>query len=770
MNLSNLSLCYEGIQRTYRNAVVRYIRKMANERHPEGFQQVLKATFAKEWEKMNESAQERRRTGEIAAEILDDFDLLGVNHFFNLFDQRYDDLCPAASETKDEQLKKEKQALVQWMRTVKNLRDPLSHPSEEDFSFEEAFDLLYCAKRVLSRLGLEDEANEVRSLMDNLSGRPLSIRKGVEPLEDHLPPRESIVIDFVGRTPELAALWEWFLDPVSRRWALAGEGGKGKTALAYKFALEVKFEAPAPFQVILWLSAKKRRFQEGSVVPVGQPDFSGFDDALSRILVHYGWFEEASYPTERKRTQVMDLLNAFPALLIVDDVDSLEEDEERAIEFFTFQAPQTKSKVLLTSRRVVFGMGGTTTHVEGLSEQDARTFIASRCNLMELDRSSFSEATTREILNVTERSPLYMEDLLRLFAVMKPEDAVRSWRSKGGDEARVYALGRELDLLSDAARLALVAACMPPGPISFPELEAVTGLSDERLASALRELQRLFLVPKPRLIEGEQRFEVNLNTRALLAKMLGGSDLYRRTQRAYHAVSGRLPREEGRADIAAIIRQAVLLVRNHQQQDAEQLLQKALEKYLNDRDLTGFLGWVYKAWDPPRLTDAREGFHRAWQLKCANAEMYRHWSQMELNEREWTRAAVAAEKGIKLLPHAPAVLYFQAGYARSRLARELAAGLHRERAQEELSKSQELLRKALRSPEALEPGERNLNADTYRALVLNCEMLNDLRGLQAFFEQWLAEHPDDPNAESEWKRLSARFTLQQRLSAQTVAG
>jgi hypothetical protein len=38
---------------------------------------------------------------------------------------------------------------------------------------------------------------------------------------------------------------------------------------------------------------------------------------------------------------------------------------------------------------------------------------------------------------------------------------------------------------------------------------------------------------------------------------------------------------------------------------------------------------VYKAWNPPRVTDAREMYRRAWQLRCANENSYRHWAQME---------------------------------------------------------------------------------------------------------------------------------------------
>src|SRR5205807_2607345 len=102
------------------------------------------------------------------------------------------------------------------------------------------------------------------------------------------------------------------------------------------------------------------------------------------LLRHYGWIEEVGQSLERRRTRVLELLDQFPALLIVDDVDSLEGEGENAIEFFTLFMPQTKSKVLFTSRRVVFGMANTTTHVGGFNDSDAERFIFSRGQALEL--------------------------------------------------------------------------------------------------------------------------------------------------------------------------------------------------------------------------------------------------------------------------------------------------------------------------------------------------------------------------------------------------
>lgn len=758
MATDNLVACYEGIQRVYRNALVSHIRDRLTDKYPADFLEKLKNPFRKDWDKIRSSAEERRQTGELCCPIKDDFDLLGVNHFFNLFDSCYEVLCTEPPGLSAEQGRANKQVLVQWMKTVKNLRDPLSHPSEADFSYEDSFILLEAARRVLLRLNMVQEAGRIRELEEALTGRPLSVEKGRDPLEDRLPPKESIVVHFVGRGDELKMLWEWIKDPATRRWVLAGEGGKGKSALAYKFAAEVKAAAPEPYQIVMWLSAKRRRFQDGGVAPIENPDFFDMDSALNYILSSYGWADEATSSVERKQDRALELLDTFPALVVVDDVDSLEGRDEAVIEFFAIATGKTKSKTLLTTRRQPFGLGYSTTHIGGLNKPDAEEFIRSRCRLLGLPSTTLVAGDVEEIIRVSEASPLYLEDLMRLVAVIPPRDAIREWNSKKGEAARKYALSRELELLPHDAREVLIAACVGPGPVSFPELESITGMAKEQLLNALSELQRLFLVPKPQLIEGEYRYDVNLNTRSLVHEVHKGTDLFRRIESAYQAaVSGITV--TGRGQLSSIIRQAVFLVKSKDHDQAIELLTRALEKFPNNPQLMGFLGWVYKASEPPRVTDARETFRRAWQLKCKDDKMYKHWVKMELEEQEWTRAAEAAEKGLKLIPGNRLLLYM-AGNARSRLGKELLGGLHKERAADELEKAQRHLEQALKAADELDIGERQLNANIYRGLVLNSEAKGDARRMNRYFSYWMREHPDDPDVYTEWARLSKKFQLE----------
>jgi len=55
------------------------------------------------WEGVKHAAEERRTrgTGELSTIIQDEFELLGVEHFYNVFDAQFDFLCPShAGKTK----------------------------------------------------------------------------------------------------------------------------------------------------------------------------------------------------------------------------------------------------------------------------------------------------------------------------------------------------------------------------------------------------------------------------------------------------------------------------------------------------------------------------------------------------------------------------------------------------------------------------------------------------------------------------------------------
>ena len=479
----------------------------------------------------------------------------------------------------------------------------------------------------------------------------------------------------------------------------------------------------------------------------------------------------------RWSAQVLTLLREFPSLVVVDDIDSLEsgdEDVKRTgscssvrrssptnsgagwrswrVEFFSLKVPATRSKVLFTSRRTIFGMGKSTTLVAGLEGKDAELFVKNRCRLMGLDPEAYTKDVTQRIVAATDGSPLFIEDLLRLSSSAKsPQAALDMWEGKHGHEARRYALRRECELLSSGARDVLMAACTASGSVTVSELASIVGLKEEEVPPALQELQKLFLVPKPTFVEGEQRFSVNQNTRSLVRDVYGDSEQWRRLGNAYQAITRGLP-AGGRTRIGAIIRQCGVLSRSGQHTQAEKVMKSALSLHPSNPDLIGFLGRIYKAWVPPRIADAREQFARGAQLKCTRIEMYDHWARMEMKEREWTRAAEAAEAGLVTIPGSGQLLSL-AGRARSRLAKELMGGLHHDKALRESTQARSHLEAALKTVPRSEASSRSV---VFRALVLLCKTRGDTRGADRFLQRWRRELPDDEWAQQEEQRLASR--------------
>jgi hypothetical protein len=338
-----------------------------------------------------------------------------------------------------------------------------------------------------------------------------------EPLYHVMPPRESIVTSFVGRREQLQVLYEWLMDEAKRKWALTGDGGKGKTAIAYEFAEQVYRAAPLSLHAVIWMSAKKRKFVEGSTRAIDLPDFATLPEALDFLLDAFGETSEID-GLPAKKEQVLSFLTLLPTLLVVDDIDSISQDNEDVVEFFLDDVLSTESKVLLTSRRHYPGMGRRETEVRGLGGSEAQQFIRDKASEFGLDQKRF-EAATDKILSATDGSPLYMEDLIRLCRVLPLDRAVREWTERRGENAREYALEREVAELTRQGELDLdvLLACAIVGrQTSSAELAQFLGRTQSAIDEALEHLRQFYLVPQGTVVEDVVLFGLNRNTRSLV--------------------------------------------------------------------------------------------------------------------------------------------------------------------------------------------------------------------------------------------------------------
>ena len=775
------TLCFQAIQREYRNAVVKHIRVRFKEAFPDTWEEELESPFKKEWSSLKENAAIRRQSGEISTPLTDSFDLLGINHFANLFEKYFGVLFPHLEAYSENERKAARQSILSWARAIKNIRDPaLGHPAEDDLDRRDALSLLDSAFRLLDFVN-EEAASEVRLIWDTIDGREES-----ETLPDPyqqpviegstLPPREAIAPSFVGRQAELAELRSWLAEKYRPVYFLAGDGGKGKSAIAYEFATTVREDPPIDLEAVIWLSAKVRKFESGAMVTVDSPDFWDLPSALRVVLSAYGAVSYQNDDLESMSEATLEYMAQLPALIIIDDVDSLEDQNMEAMNFFLERTSATKSKVLFTTRRISFNFETRTTQVQGFrpGSEDGLRFIDSRLTLYGLDAKGFSRSEKNTILDACDGSPLYVQDLLRLCVVGETSSsAVRLWREYRGENARRYALGREFDMLSEDAQSVLLTCALFKGAASLPEIEAAAEIPLDSVHRAIEELQSLFLVSRPRLTGDTPRFDLDSNTRRLVLEVRGSTDLANRISRAIDAILGTAQTTPSqRKQVGQYVRQAVSQVKLDKHGDAETTLSSALSIYPENADLNGTLGWVYKQWkNSERYTDAQRYFSRSADLSSQSEEMYKHWAELEIERGEWTAAATAAERGLKALEHS-SLLVYTAGYARSRLGRDLYRQGQEGRAEQEGRAAEDLFRMALRNVDDLPSGQYRLHGTTYRATALNYELLIQvaqmqgdsmsrirfLNRLKETLDLWEAEHPGNLQMVREKERLQSRFT------------
>ena len=709
----------------------------------------LKKPFkSDEWAKVRAGAEETGDFGTVTTELVDEFDLVSVNHFFNIFEKHWEVLTPVGLSGPS--AASVKRGFLGFLREIKSVRDPISHPPEADLSREDAFRVIDSARRVVLTLDLP----ESQELQKHLSEIWSDASEPTPSLAAQLPPNDVIVQRFIGRDSELLDLWSWLTDPNSRRWLLVGDGGKGKSALAYEFASQVRDRSPEPLVGVVWLSAKRRRFVEGSVLSDITPDFSTLDEALRRLLTFYDKEPEADAQSKELLHQCLGLLDSLPLLVVVDDIDSIESEEDDATEFFDSRVPNTKSKVLFTSRRTFQGFGKTTTPVPGFSLKDGTDFIKSRIEMFDLDRQAFGQDAMKRLVKATDGSPLYLEDLLRLTAVSGSlAQAITAWSERGGAEARRYALGRECDLLGPTAKKVLFAAAAAGSAVSHEELRAISGVRDESLFSALQELQSLFLIPKPTAAHeagDDWRFELNVNTRRLVQEVYGDSQQFRLAVQAQRSISQGLPRDN-RGYAASAMRQASFLIRAGQLNEAEDIMLRAKEGEPANPDVFGYLGYLYKQWNPRRATDARDAFRRAAELRTRKRDPYFHWIRLEIDAGDSAVACEAAEAGLKNLPGNRSLLYW-AGRANDLAARELQSGLHWERARQARNRAVRYLTRALTASDV--EGTSPNAGMIYKALALTAEAASDFASVARYAAEWMKAAPTYASSDRDWQRLS----------------
>ena len=168
-----------------------------------------------------------------------------------------------------------------------------------------------------------------------------------------MPDRNFICPKFFGRDRIIEEIWKWLGESFVYAKVLAGDGGKGKTSIAYEFAQEVCRVKPYQLEKVIWLTAKSSQFvaEADRYVNVPETHFSCTESLLRAICSELAILDEetegASVPLLKKILRAA--LALVPTLVVVDDVDSVEPEEQKGIIETAIQMASSQARFLLTT-------------------------------------------------------------------------------------------------------------------------------------------------------------------------------------------------------------------------------------------------------------------------------------------------------------------------------------------------------------------------------------------------------------------------------------
>ena len=619
-------------------------------------------------------------------------------------------------------------------------------------------------RMILSSLGSRDAGK--------FADIELSLSSGGMPwgaaLDGHLPPSDEIYNEFVGRPEELQGLSEW-LTSDSRQVLVWGYGGAGKSALAHKFALEIRDGSNENFIAVCWVSAKRAEYVEGDVRE-RPADFRTLDELLRAIWsALYG---PDDIPVDLDSAVVSSHLNEMPILLVVDDFDTVLDDEDLSA-FLLYELRNTRTRVIYTSRHRVPGIRNL--EVPPFSDPDLREFIRVRTVEYGANQQQCMNRVDG-IRRVTDGYPLFVNDLIRHAAIVGIASAMGDWSQKRGDAAREYALRRQIAHLGQSCGEVLMALSVANRALLPVEISNIAGLTDPDTEAGLRVLRDWRMVNQ--VIEDDSTspsYRMNINTRRLVEQTFRVDSRLTTFKAAFDTLTGeRVPEAKRRAIGSLIAKTKRLEFTAGVNQAIQNLIDGMTGELADSADLYGVLGWLYsKQAVDDYIESARSAFEQSHRMGASKIDPYFHWFTMEKTVAEdmltkaqegsiisdsvaqqWKQCQSIAEMGIQRCGHSQ-LLYYWAGYAASREAKSRERTQAFALAEGSYVLAVEWFNKALDAPVS---DVASVNrSQIFRGLTLAFEGLGDEDRLRKVLGDWRSSSESDPFFQSECLRLLQKY-------------
>ncbi|WP_421859805.1 helix-turn-helix domain-containing protein [Marinobacter salarius] len=454
-------------------------------------------------------------------------------------------------------------------------------------------------------------------------------------LPHNLPDKHLICPKLIGREEIVSKLWEWLSDPFEYSKILAGDGGKGKTSIAYHFACQFVESPPYAYTNVIWLSAKEKQFSGfgNEYYELKESDYSSSETFLAVLASHVGRTstECEGIALVQLKKLVFEGLKTFPSLIVVDDVDSVPDEEQKRIVDYCRQLGGENTRFLITTRKKFAYSSDLCIEVPGLPMDEYIQFIENQERRYKI--APITKKDARKMHVATDGSPLLSDSILRMVKIGESlQESIRGYKGQAGEDARDAALSKEIGALSVDARRALLAIVYFKS-CSKTELKQVLGYEKLRLQDCLEELQSLFLISEPKLIENESRFTTSATTSMLvLDKKSELAFDHTQLEKKVRELRKGVPfqkKEGNRKKVGQAITQAMAFLKDLDFQSALDTINSELKNQKDNPDLLLFKGRILFDREAPDVAKARSLFRKSYDLGQRKSLIFDYWFDAE---------------------------------------------------------------------------------------------------------------------------------------------
>ncbi len=511
---------------------------------------------------------------------------------------------------------------------------------------------------------------------------PINQIEGRTYLNNNLPPRDPGLIKFIGRNEYLRELWEWLLDVHNPLKILVGLGGVGKTAIAREFAEQIIASSPATSEKLIWLSAKRKFFAsiQNKYLEASRVDYSDPLTLLKGLLLELSFSYEQVNAIDNLRdceSMLIDTLQLLPAIIITDDIDSLETEQQHEvfhslnrIALSASRNGQYPVKILITSRLDIGVIPAYTVSIKGLEKTDFKELANVTAKHLGLPASQFTPENVEALYNVTQGSPTFMNSIIRLVSLGDTLTAsIARWKGSDGDTIRNFTFERELKSLGLTTSKVLYTSCVLDEP-TLSAISNTTGLTTTAVRDAIADLRKYHLISQTEKTNKEYTVLLVPDNIKLMASVI--SDVFkedlRKIDRAAVDINKEVRRISVSQDIGHVVSEIAALWRSNQCTKALDIAMSALKKQETNPILISLVGRSLLKIIPPKLDDADKYLQKAYEKGVNRKEHLLDWIKVKIQKKDWKGLLGVAEKIKPDLVHSEYVYYV--ALARAQLAED----------------------------------------------------------------------------------------------------